>query len=232
MIREVFTNKWCIGGIGFLILFCLFCYLWFQYEITPYRKQAEESDTILRRWKMYQNKQVSASVKKQSIPIKSDKVEINSNSSSQEMEVNSRIVSENTSEVSLNSTLKTDENDTTEMVPVSRFGFGPYPKTPEGMTFIPWEHLPSAEHELMRRVRIKLWEDGIRTDGAVIENSLIYPTVRGRVYLQEGGILSHPDDNIRIIRGRLPDLSGFDVKSSDDGIEPYSFLNIERKVIK
>ncbi len=232
MIHNFFTNKWFIGGIGYLILFCLVCYLWFQYEITSYRKRLEESNAILQRWQMSQNRKPDVSVKKQSVPINSETVEINSISSSQEAEVNQRVVSEDTSEVPLNSTLKTDENDTTEMVPVSRFGFGPYPKTPEGMTFIPWEHLPSAEHELMRRVRVKLWENGIRTDGAVIENGLIYPTIRGRVYLQEGGILSHPDDNIRIDRGRLPDLTGFDVKSIDDGIEPYSYLNIERKVIK
>ena len=229
MIRDILTNKWCIGGIGFLILFCIGCYLWFQHETISYRKQAEESDEILRRWKMSQNKQDSVPVKKQSDTVDNETFQEKRISVSQEMEVNPNIMSKKTSEVPLKTPLETDETDTTEEVPVSRFGFGPYPKTPEGMTFIPWERLPSANHELMRRVRIKLWEDGIRTDGAVIENGLIYPTVRGRVYLQEGGILSHPDDNIQVDRGRLPDLSGYDVYSFDDGIEPYSFLNIERE---
>ena len=137
MIRDIFTNKWCIGGIGFLIVFCLGCYLWFQHEITPYQKQAEEDDAKLRRWKMSQNKQNSVPVKKQPDTVDSETIQKKRISTSQEMEVVPHIVSENTSEVTLITPLETDETDTSEEVSVSRFGFGPYPKTPDGMNFIP-----------------------------------------------------------------------------------------------
>jgi len=113
-------------------------------------------------------------------------------------------------------------------VPVSPFGFGPYPDIPDGMSIIPWEKFPSANHELIRRVRIKLWKSGIQSDGGVMENGLVYPTVRGRVYLGNGRMHSHPDDNLRVVRGKVPDLSGFDVYTLEKGVEPYSYLNLER----
>ena len=101
MIRDILTNKWCIGGTGFLILFCIGCYLWFQHETISYRKQAEESDEILRRWKMSQNKQDSVPVKKQSDTVDNETFQEKRISVSQEMEVNPNIMSKKTSEVPL-----------------------------------------------------------------------------------------------------------------------------------
>ena len=228
MIRDILTDKWFIFGISFLLVFGIGCYLWFQREITPYRQEAAKSAEILRQWELSQNAEDTVNTKKRIDTVQNETPFEEQKYVLSETKTVPDIVPEKTSEITVNVSSGTDETKTFEGVPVSPFGFGPYPKVPDGMTFIPWERFPNANHELIRRVRIKLWEEGIRSDGAVMENGLVYPTVRGRVYLQEGSMLSHPEDNLRLIQGRLPDLSGFDVYSFEDGIEPYSYLNLER----
>ncbi len=229
MIRDLLTDKWFFFGICFLFVFGLGCYLWFQHEIAPNHQEASESVETLQQRKMSQNVQDSVSSMKQAEGVQHETPDEKQEIVLPETISVSHNASDKQSEVTMVVSSETDEEtETSEGVPISPFGFGPYPKVPDGMTFIPWERFPTADHELTRRVRIKLWEEGIQSDGAVMENGLVYPTVRGRVYLQEGGMLSHPADNLRVIRGKLPDLSGFDVYSFEDGIEPYSYLNLER----
>ena len=222
MIREVCTNKWILGGISFLALFAGLCYLWYQHTTAPYREQVAETEELLRQ------RETEKVQPNSTVETTSTKAPAESTTPTVEKPITQTFDVDKADTHHKETQVNQELIEISEEIPVSRFGFGPFPKTPDGMTPIPWERLPSADHELMRRVRIKLWEEGIPTDGAVMENGLVYPTVRGRVYIQESGILSHPDDNIRIIRGRLPDLSGFDIYNVEDGIEPYSYLNIER----
>ena len=35
MLRDVLTNKWVLGGVGFLILLSVACVLWYQHDIAP-----------------------------------------------------------------------------------------------------------------------------------------------------------------------------------------------------
>lgn len=228
MYRDFFMNKWCLGCIGLLLVVCIGCYFWYQNDTAPYRKQVMELAETLERLEISQNKQESIPITKQTDLIISETLHERNNNETRQTEVVPDILSEKKPEQTLNSPLETDTTDTSEEDAGSRYGFGPYPKIPEGMSFIPWERIISAEHELMQRVCIKLWEEGIHSDGSVMENGLVYPTVRGRLYIKDGHTLSHPDDNFQLIRGRLPDLSNFDVYSFDEGIEPYSYLNIER----
>jgi len=139
----------------------------------------------------------------------------------------------------VNTVQKVDKFDETNAdVPVSPFGFGPFPIVPDGISVPPWEAHIQPNHELLTRVRIKLWKEGIKSDGATMENGLIYPTVRGRIYIQTNGekytdgseirygrIKSHPDDDIDL----LPDPSKFEIYTFEDGIDPYSYLNLGRK---
>ncbi len=74
------------------------------------------------------------------------------------------------------------EAESTE-VPVSPFGFGPYPEVPEGWPADTFP-APSADHELMTRVRIKLLSQGIDVTGSTMENGLIYPTIKGIAYVK------------------------------------------------
>lgn len=93
---------------------------------------------------------------------------------------------------------------------VSPYGFGPYPEVPEEMSADTFPS-PSAEHELLARVRIKLLAEGINARGVNMENGRIYPVIPGIVFViwkeyerPDGNVryissmLAHPSDGVRI----------------------------------
>ncbi len=68
----------------------------------------------------------------------------------------------------------------------SPFGFGPYPEVPVDFPFQEqiWDN-PIPEHELLVRIRVKLWKQGTQTTGAMFDNNgLIYPTIPGVIYVE------------------------------------------------
>ena len=48
MYRDILTNKWVLGGIGFLIVLSVACVLWYQHDIAPYKQKAAEAEQLLR----------------------------------------------------------------------------------------------------------------------------------------------------------------------------------------
>lgn len=40
MLHDIFTNRWVLGSIGFLIIIGTSCYFWYQLEVSPYKKDA------------------------------------------------------------------------------------------------------------------------------------------------------------------------------------------------
>ena len=131
-------------------------------------------------------------------------------------------------------------------VPVSPYGFGPYPELPEGWSPDTFPAI-SANHELLTRVRIKLVSQGIETEGASMENGLVYPVIKGTIYVEwkerrgpDGvfkfisGMLGHPDDTDRL--GRERPLEEKDIPSNvklvpfaEGAIDPYTFLDLPRR---
>ena len=133
-----------------------------------------------------------------------------------------------------------------EEAQVSPFGFGPYPKLPEG-----WEaDFPpvSVKHELMVRVAVKLHEQGVNVEGASMEKGFVFPNIRGIYYVKwdetDEGIryitegTGHPDDGARLHAIRMQKgvpLTEADIPadiqlvSYEEGrIEPYEFLGLQR----
>ncbi|MCY3550371.1 MAG: hypothetical protein OXH39_07905 [Candidatus Poribacteria bacterium] len=140
------------------------------------------------------------------------------------------------------------EKEIAEDVSVSPFGFGPYPEVPEGWPADTFP-APSANHELLARVEIKLLSQGTNTAGANMENGLVYPVIKGtayvkwKSYLRPDGeityisdIIAHPEDGarlnaIRAEKGRS--LTEMDVPSDiklvsfeAGAIDPYQFLDL------
>lgn len=148
----------------------------------------------------------------------------------------------------------TEETDIEEDVPVSPHGFGPYPELPEGWS--PYTFPTSTpEHELLKRVRIKLISQGINAEGTAYRDNLIYPIIRGILHVEWrysdgpagmrkyiGLRFAHPADYPRIValeeetyRTRSsfpaaqvpPDIQL--IPFPEGGIDPYKFLNLDRK---
>ena len=141
------------------------------------------------------------------------------------------------------------EEETTEDVPVSPYGFGPYPELPEGWSPSIWPR-SSPEHELMMRVQIKLAAQGTRVLGATMDNGLVYPTIKDTVYIEwdeEAGqrYISHLSGDpeackrLNVIEEARQEEGGFTkedipldieiVPFKDGGIDPYQFLELPRR---
>ena len=156
------------------------------------------------------------------------------------------------------------EETPAEDIPVSPFGFGPYPEIPEGYsgTAIPWqwdeETLAKLEEglgvtfeeqlrisELFARVGIKLFNEGIEFYGitSLDSNGLFYPSEPNVVYVE----WKETTDSNGQVRRYISDLMGgaglltmeqrmgyepipdwIEVRSYDEGIDPYEFLGLDR----
>lgn len=140
------------------------------------------------------------------------------------------------------------KEEPTEDVPVSPFGFGPYPEPPEGWPPVPWKGL-SRNRELMTRVQFKLANQGIPVVGSMMANGIVYPTIRGvryvewewsgfppRRYITTSIGTTEDGDRLRAIKARLGrPLTAADVPSDIElrpyntaGIDPYTFLDLPR----
>ena len=136
-------------------------------------------------------------------------------------------------------------------VPVSPYGFGPYPPLPEGWPAADIWPRQSANHELMMRVEIKLAHQGIDVRGSIRKNGLVYPMISDTVYIEWGEkrgpdgpvrylakIAGDPDacdwlDAIQDAKGKFESFTEADFPShiqvlsyEEGGIDPYQFLNL------
>ena len=133
--------------------------------------------------------------------------------------------------------------ENTEDTPVSPHGFGPYPEVPDDYPVKPfsWDYYKNDPpiFELMARVRIKLWKQGIHAEGITRNNGLLYPTIRGTVYVKRWhsngasflDLQGHPADNLARIEEILENgdtPTGVTILDFDEaGIDPYIFLNLK-----
>ena len=228
MFREILTNRWFLGGCGFLIAFGIACYFWYQYELVPYRQQAVETQ-----------QQSEASQKATDAP-QTDSVK-----TTPADEVLENIDNDKAQKAA---SLENTDAD----IHVSPYGFGPYPEVPSDFPgIISWNdpegqaNLPDHANkniELIERVLIKLWTQGDKSfhGSGSTHNGKIYPHYDNTVYvlyyeyeLPDGTMqrypayaksgpqviysiedLLNPPDHLRIL----------DLNSS--GIDPYQFLNL------
>lgn len=181
MIHDLFTNKWILGAIGFLILFAGACYLWYQHDIAPYRQEAAETAELARELESPVNMQRKTN-ETAKVPA-SDKTVPSESESIPDAEMKT---------VDSVNTPVSPKGDTpitvaAEQVRVSPHGFGPYPKIPDGWPQGFFDRELTREHELLGRVRIKLHEQGIPTLGVGIDKTgMVYPFDKDQVYITFG----------------------------------------------
>ena len=173
-----FYTKWIIGGILLLIIIAGACYLWYQHDTAPYRQEAAETAKFAREWEAAQKastkNRTEQAANQASVEGTTQSAEKSINKLSTEVKNNTEAEGkQQVSDIPSETAAKSDEK-------VSPHGFGPYPKVPPDMpgwgedpNF--WEYPRTEKHELMTRVCIKLWKQGIRTQGSSFENGLVYP---------------------------------------------------------
>jgi len=147
------------------------------------------------------------------------------------------------------------EAELTEDVRVSAFGFGPYPEVPIDYPEPDiWDRIDNMadrglarEVELMARVCIKLWNQGVKAIGASLSYSdgKVYPTIPGIAYVKWKWE-ELPDGKHRRYASRIsgsPELVGKEhyiyelgiappgitiIDYEEGGIDPYEFLSLQR----
>jgi hypothetical protein len=165
------------------------------------------------------------------------------------------------------------EHAPAEDVPVSPFGFGPYPEVPAGYPLpqsIPWEwseeNIAASKktmekilqeqgvsfteflktNELMARVGIKLWNEGRHFDGITTSNQtgLFYPNEPDVLYVKwreairsNGGVRRYMSktigsaiSNVSIAaqQGGEPPPDWIEIRSFNEGVDPYEYLGLNR----
>ncbi len=238
MLRTILTDKWFIGACVVLIVFVFGGIFWSQHELAPYKKAADESAENRRQLEAAQKKADTSKM----VESVNDEA-IHNNNIAENIEGNRSQTADML-------------NNKDEDVPVSPFGFGPYPPLPPGWRGTPertWNNL-SANHELIARVQIKLRWEGIDVEGAGMKYGKVYPIIKGICYVRWetentpmgeyryiAGKTGHPDDGTRLNaireakfnRGEDDSLTEADIPPDiklityeDGGVDPYKFLGL------
>ena len=249
MLSDFLTNKWTLGGLGFLVIFAGLCYFWYQHTTASYREQAVGSDEIIRQ----SNKQHIPTTAKPTEPA-ADAPAVSTPSTVENL-ITGTHVTKDTEPTQAQTEVSTQTAENTD-VPLSPNGFGPYPQNPKEMGVpkdkvkIFWENVSvNPRHELLFRVRIKLYQQGIKATGATYErNGLIYPIIKGIRYVEwdtveypDGTVeryvsrsTGHPDDNFmqgvegRVLKSDIPGHLKI-YTYPDGGIDPYEFLDLSKE---
>ncbi len=180
MLSDVLRNRWFIGSFIFIIvLAALFCVLTLQ-DLASFKKRLASTDYVILQETMSQKTQNK--VQRDVLETKSPDTMENRPESVEDTSVPAEETTRTTDAVDKNANIDLAVDAST-----SPYGFGAYPEVPADFPF--QEHLwdnDTLVQELLVRVRIKLWKQGIQTTGAGFDpnNGLIYPSISGVLYVK------------------------------------------------
>ena len=260
MFRDILTSRLIFAGLVFFLIIVsgsLF-YSWYMRRTTE--AEFAQTDTF----PQHSENKRDADVSQDFEPIDPDTLESSETSiafgDTQAMsEAKNALPLHNTDDVETANALLPKDVVNTEAestnVPVSPFGFGPYPEVPADYFGVPiWNQDPdkisdfpneaTKNIELIDRVLVKLWQQGDREIvGGSTHNGKVYPHYENVVYVHwEESILPNGDRYSYVTStltgadedptpeditiGNIP--SNFKVIDYNDaGFDPYQFLNLE-----
>ncbi len=259
MYRDFLTNRWILGGVGFLIMLSVACVLWYQYDIANERKAAADAEQMLRQSEIAKKVSDADSVTEQAADTTTaDSI----TQSAEKQRTDTTLVTKDMGLIQAQAAPPAETAEVAE-VSVSPHGFGPYPKIPDGYPAgNPFTYDMRPNIELVHRVRIKLFEErGLFADGISInrDTGLIKYVTRNIIWIEWGrarlpglgeqdyavSVRGHPDTVARIksnvanrespmpVEGRQITRADIPpdvtVKSGYEAIDPYQFLNLKRR---
>ncbi len=248
MLRDILSSKLVIAGLTCCLLLVAGTLLYRWHVVSGIRKDEARTQQFLQQLEssdrlsapQQQEATTDAPEEHETAPVATDTV------SETVFDVTERLPTEKAARVD---TAKAPEatvaNEKTTNVPVSPYGFGPYPELPAGWPANQIWPCISADHELMMRVEIKLAHQGLDVMGSIMENGLVYPTISDTVYIEWDknarrqyirNMAGDPDacDRIRAIEDeRGVRFTAADIPSDikvlsfqEDSIDPYEFLDL------
>ena len=169
-----------------IVALLLVTIFWFHYDLSKFRKDVGKHEII------------SSETDSKQAPDKMsvEKAQIKETDSPTDMHPQNNMIPEDI--LALDTSLEPEklngEQSVAENVPVSPYGFGPYPELPPPWPRDYWDGVRSKGHELIGRVRIKLYEEGVWADGMHRDDNtgMIHPIYQDTVYV-EWGHYTNPD---------------------------------------
>jgi hypothetical protein len=240
--------KWILGAILILIGVAVACVFYYQYTTAPYRLEAAKTAKVVHQWEK-PGEERTHNVKKEDVTETIPAVHQMPIAENRNIETTNVVKSsDSTRTVEMSEVTKKQQDDVVRMSP---YGFGPYPKVPTGFPFEdPWtspvSDLTEKEgrvFELIHRVHIKLWNEGKRPEGLSWENGVIYATYPNTIYVtwdyvenDDGTIERYPSEitsgtlsaeaDVLLDEGIIPpDVIVYD--HSEVGIDPYAYLELK-----
>lgn len=234
MYRDILTNKWILGGVGFLILLSIACVLWYQHDIAPEKKAAAETSEFARQWEI--NRKAAPK------PVTKDvtKAPAENSDTTAEKPVN-KVTTKVDNDTESGGT--TEAPDPSKMSP---FGLGPYPEIPKEWNFVSnyWEFMvDSIEDELLSRVTIKMKKEGTRSkygSVGISPTGQVIAIERGSVLVEyeidKNGekriwrTIAHPSDLLPGIYTRESQIpSALKIVTAEEiGFDPYEYLGLQK----
>lgn len=248
MVRDIFTNKWILGGVLLLIVIAGACYFWYQHQLAIIAQWDRELVEEAERYHQSQRERSKRSTAaKSATDAPAESITPTAENPITETATDKTEPTQAQSEVPA-------ENAETQEVRMSPFGFGPYPELPADFPhqdiFDPRPNSPykdDPDYELMRRVHVELWKRGEKVEGMGKLNStgLFYPTIRGTIYVRWAPrwkvfgkgfgrtiryVEGHPDDmaRLRTVNRESEIPSDLKVLDISEGIDAYEFLGLSK----
>ena len=245
MFRDIFTNKWFIGGVVFLIVFAVACVLWYRYDTEADRKALAETAELIRQWAAKNVDTNGEAEQAAEAPAESDTP--TAVKPVNEAHTDNEAKTYRVGDIYVGKTPPSLPVSQDELV--SPYGFGLYPELPEGYGPITWPR-KHANSELMIRAEIKLLNQGVPVEGIAMKNGMVYPIIKGICYVKWGETsygrryirrsTGHPDDGdyMEAIeeerRKRRESVTASDfpgiqlILYEEGGIDPYTFLDLPK----
>lgn len=178
-------SKLLLGGCAVILVVSIGCWFWYQWEIEPYRQSTLEAQAFVN------------SSKVSDVPSKRSALSHALDDGGVVLEGQNPFPAEKSTD-KMNSPIAVSElgiptqtaqlanTDTEKVVRFSPHGLGPYPEIPEGWSEDAFSEDDTIEHELIERVRIKMYNEGTYTYGASMDGTtgLVYPITMDSVYVE------------------------------------------------
>lgn len=250
MIRSI-SYKWIISAVILLLIISAACSLWYQHTTAPYKQQAAKTEKLLQKTENLNKAEKPVAIEKSSTQVPEETTTV-------EKPETERPPATGKVELTQEHTETQALNDETADVPVSPYGFGPYPEIPpdyfhfHGEEVDPnfWTYDWGKSSELMLRVELKLWKQGIPTHGGIMSKGLFYPNYPNTIIVKwrtvetpfgtrryssltqgspetESYLRELRRQNRLIYEDEIPSHITV-LEHKDAGIDPYEFLDLPK----
>ena len=260
MFRDILSSRGIIFGLVFFVLI-VGGTQWYNWHVR--RNSAAEMARTNQFLQQFGNKKETPTVQDVGVPTDSEGLQptetsLETNDTQNRSEETEALPGPNVaegidfSEPSVDTAVAVGDVPAGEEAPygVSPHGFGPFPAVPPDYFRTAEEvwgekrlRTMLPEHELLSRVQIKLWNQGIQTFGAKFENGLVYPSFDDVVWIEWADSVA-ADGKMYVVRqfgsSAIIDQYGDDIHKGifpahlkvyefpDGGIDPYEFLGLPR----